>query len=136
MLSALRDDALTSTGTGFSIRVGLPWIRSMPIACVRGLVVAIDGVEVTGVHVRLGQRHLAPEQLIDETGWWFAQDRLHIEGDRSLAAGDHEVDISFRLLVPYLSAGPGGGPLELPLRLAGTCALDHHPVQSVSLDVA
>jgi hypothetical protein len=136
MLSALRDDALTSTATGFAVRAGLPWIRSLPIACLRDLAVSIDGDAVDGVRVRLGERALEPGQVIHETGWWFAQDRLVIEGDRALAAGTHDVVITFRLLIPYLMAGPGGGPLELPLRLSSTLVLDHAPVPSVSLDVA
>lgn len=136
MLSALRDDALTSTATGFAVRAGLPWIRSLPIACLRDLAVSIDGDAVDETRVRLGERALAAEQLIHESGWWFAQDRIVIEGDGPLAAGAHEVVITFRLLIPYLMAGPGGGPLELPMRLSGTLTLDHAPVPSVSLDVA
>jgi hypothetical protein len=136
MLSALRDDALTSTDSGFALRVGLPWIRSLPIACLRDIVVTLDDVEVTGVRVLLGDRSLAPGELIHETGWWFAQDRVVLEGGPSLGGGAHEVVVTFRVLIPYLMAGPGGGPLELPMRLAGTLTLDHEPVPSVSLDVA
>jgi hypothetical protein len=136
MLSALRDDALSSTATGFAVRVGLPWIRSMPLACVRELSVTIDGAEVAGLRLRLGERRLAPEQLIHETGWWFTQDRVLLEADHELTPGDHEVVVTFRLLVPYLAAGPGGGPLELPLLISGTRALDHLPIPSVSRDVA
>ena len=136
MLSALRDDALTSTDTGFAVRAGLPWIRSLPIACLREPAATIDGGEVVPVRVRLGDRVLAPADLTDETGWWFAQDRIVIEGDRRLAAGAHEVVVTFRLLIPYLMAGPGGGPLELPMRLSATLTLDGAAVPSVSLDVA
>ena len=30
-LTALRDDALRSTDDGFALRLGLPWIRSLPL---------------------------------------------------------------------------------------------------------
>jgi hypothetical protein len=136
MQSALRADALTSTSTGIAVRVGLPWIRSLPVACVREPALVIDGVDAGRVQVALGDRHLDPSRLADEAGWWFAQDRLVLELDRPLEPGIHSVVVSFRLLIPYLMAGPDGGPLELPMRLAGDLLLDHDPVPSVSLDVA
>jgi hypothetical protein len=136
MQSALRDDALTSTPTGFALRVGLPWIRSLPVGCVREPVVTVDGAAVDGLRVVVGGRALAPELLVDEASWWFAQDRLVLEADHPLEPGGHEVVVAFRLLIPYLMAGPGGGPLELPQRLAASLQLDHSPIPSVSLDVA
>ena len=136
MQSALRDDALTSTATGVAVRIGLPWIRSLPIACVREPAVIIDGVDAVPAQVVLGDRALDSSRIIDEAGWWFAQDRLVLELNRPLEPGVHSVVVSFRLLIPYLMAGPGGTPLELPMRLAGDLLLDHDPVPSVSLDVA
>jgi hypothetical protein len=103
---------------------------------VREPALVIDGVDAGPVRIALGDRHLDPSELADETGWWFAQDRLVLEVDRPLAAGIHSVVVSFRLLIPYLMAGPGGAPLELPMRLAGDLLLDHDAVPSVSLDVA
>lgn len=136
MQSALRADALTSTATGAAVRIGLPWIRSLPLACVREPAVTIDGVDAGPVRVVLGDRHLDPSQLAGETSWWFAQDRLVLEVECALAPGAHDVVIAFRLLIPYLMAGPGGGPLELPMHLSASLTLDHEPVASVSLDVA
>ena len=136
MQSALRDDALATTATGFSVRVGLPWIRSMPLACVREPAVTVDGVAVDGLRIAVGDNLLDADQLIAETGWWFAQDRVVRVGEGELAPGPHEVVVTFRMLVPYLLAGPGGGPLELPMRVARRLELDHPVVPSVSLDVA
>lgn len=136
MQSALRDDALTTTPTGVAVRIGLPWIRSLPLACVREPALTIDGHAVEGIRVRVGDRSVDPSALIDETSWWFAQDRLVLEADRALAPGLHDVVIDFRLLIPYLMAGPDGGPLELPQHLEASLQLDHAPIPSVSLDVA
>lgn len=136
MQSALRDDALTSTPTGTELRVGLPWIRSLPLACLRGLRVEIDGTEVPGARVRLGDRLLDDADLLAEEGWWYAQDRLVVSLPARVPAGRRSVAVSFRLLIPYLAAGPGGGPLELPMHLAADLHLDHPRVPSVSLDVA
>lgn len=136
MQSALRDDALTTTDTGFSVRIGLPWIRSMALACLREPAVTIDGEPVEGLRIAVGGSLLKAEELIDQAGWWFAQDRVVLVGDRELAPGSHDVVVTFRLLVPYLMAGSGGGPLELPMRVAGELELDHPAVASVSRDAA
>ena len=136
MQSALRDDALTTTPTGIAVRIGLPWIRSLPLACVREPVLTIDGHPVDNVRIAVAGRSVRPSDLIDETSWWFAQDRLVLEADLSLAPGNHDVEVDFRLLIPYLMAGPGGGPLELPQHLAASLQLDHSPIPRVSLDVA
>jgi hypothetical protein len=136
MQSALRDDALTSTADGIELRVGLPWIRSLPIACLRGLRVEIDGIELPDVRVRLADRVLPEEELRAETGWWYAQDRVVLAVPARIDGEPHDVVVSFRLLIPYLSAGPGGGPLEIPVHLARRLDLDHPRVPSVSLDVA
>lgn len=135
MQSALRDDALASTDSGFSVRVGLPWIRSLRLACVREPRVFIDGRPTHALRLVLGTTTLDPDALLDRDGWWFAQDRLVLVADGPLAAGHHDVLVTFRLLIPYLLAGPGGGPLELPIRIERRLQLDHPAVASVSLDV-
>lgn len=134
MQSALREDALTSVDGGIAVRVGLPWIRSLPLACLREPAITVDGVAAPTVLV--GERRLTPEQLVDEGGWWFAQDRVVLTAPVGLPAGEHDVVVTFRLLIPYLMAGPGGGPLELPMRVAGRLLLDAPAVPSVSRDVA
>jgi hypothetical protein len=136
MQSALREDALTTSQAGFAVRVGLPWIRSLPLACVRDPVVTIDGKAATDTRVAIGDRRLTSGELIHESTWWFAQDRLVLTADTQLEPGSHDVLVEFGLLIPYLMAGPGGGPLELPMRVAARLELDHPPVPSVSLDVA
>lgn len=136
MQSALRDDALTTTASGVAVRVGLPWIRSLPLACVRDLVLTLDGEPVPEPRLVLGDRVIPADQAHDEQTWWFAQDRLVVAADRALPPGIHAVDVTFGLLIPYLLAGPGGGPLVLPVRLSGRLDIDSPTVPSVSLDVA
>ncbi len=52
-LTALRDDALRSTDDGFALRLGLPWIRSLPVASLADLPSSIDGDPVEGLTVRV-----------------------------------------------------------------------------------
>ncbi len=133
--SALRGDALTSTDAGFELRIGLPWIRSMPLSSVGDLSVVIDAEPVRDVQVVLAERRVAPGTLAEVASWWFLQDRLVLAGDTALRPGRHAVSADFRLLVPYLQAGPGI-PLVLPFHLEAELVLDGPAVPSVSQDVA
>lgn len=98
-LPILSDDALTATADGFVVRVSLPWIRSLPLSSVSEVRLHVDGEECA-VEVPGGD------------GWWFVQDRLELRARRPLAPGVHAVAVSFRLLIPYLPAGPDA-PLVL-----------------------
>jgi hypothetical protein len=135
--SALRGDALTSTPTGFELRIGLPWIRSMPLSGVTELTLAIDGhrVPAGSLAVVLGSRTVEPEALATVTSWWFLQDRLVLAADVRLQPGPHAVSVDFRLLVPYLQAAPGT-PLILPFHLEAELILNGPALPSISRDVA
>lgn len=134
-LTALRDDALTSTAHGFRLRLGLPWIRSLPIASLRALVLSIDDEPLASLAVELARRAVHPSDLWREDAWWFLQDRVVLSGDRALEAGAHRVAVSFELVVPYLQNGPDG-PLSLPFRIARPLVLDAiSGAPSVSRDV-
>jgi hypothetical protein len=116
--TALGEDALTITSDGFELRIGLPWIRSMPLSSVSALSVEIDGVPVLpdDLTVLLGDRSVSAAALPKERGWWFVQDRLVVAARCGLHCGIHAVSVSFQLLVPYLQARPGS-PLVLPFHL-------------------
>lgn len=135
--TALRNDALTVTPNGFELRVGLPWIRSMPLSTVSALAVEVDGVRVPEgeLSVLLGDRCLPAEALARERGWWFIQDRLVVSGPRGLVPGTHAVGVGFQLLVPYLQARPGS-PLVLPFQLEAQLDTGHGMEPSASRDVA
>lgn len=113
-LAILREDALTTTADGLELRIALPWIRSLPIASLRDVRLALAGVDVEGIRVRIDDRLVALDDLGRETGWWFLQDRVALVGgpspDRPV-----EVAVSFTLAVPYLHGGPDG-PLTLQFR--------------------
>ncbi|WP_307612521.1 DUF6379 domain-containing protein [Pseudarthrobacter sp. W1I19] len=135
--TAVREDALTATAEGLELRIGLPWIRSMPLSSIASLTVEVDGVPLAPgeLAVMLGLRRVSPGALQEEQGWWFAQDRLVLTGRRGLSGGTHAVAVDFQLMVPYLQARPGS-PLVLPFHLEARLELDGNPVPSASLDVA
>lgn len=121
-LAALRDDALRSTDDGFVLLVALPWIRSLPVAGLTDLVVVIDG-DVVPVSVGVEGTRVAATALEHESAWWFVQDRLALHGTVAVDPGQHEVEVSFHLAIPYLQIGPDG-PLVLPFRLRETLRTD------------
>jgi Domain of unknown function (DUF6379) len=134
VVAALREDALSGTSSGFELRVGLPWIRSMPLSSVSELRVGLDGdsVDPGDLKVLLGQGPVDPADLVHEAGrWWYVQDRLVLTGPQHIGRGEHRVTVDFQLLVPYLSAGPDA-PLVLPQHLQA----DLDPEVRVSPDVA
>lgn len=135
--TALRDDALTMTSAGFELRVGLPWIRSMPLSSVSGLAVEIDGGRTAeaGLAVLLGDRRVPADELPKEPAWWFIQDRLVLTGGRRLDPGVHAVSVDFQLLVPYLQARPGS-PLVLPFHLEAQLDTRRPSAATASRDVA
>lgn len=125
-LPALRDDALSATSDGFELRLGLPWIRSLPLSSLEELEVAVDGERIEPLQVVLGDRLVDPAAIAHESGWWFLQDRLILRADRMLQPGAHDVAASFRLRIPYLQAGPDG-PLTLPFLVERTLEPDAGP---------
>ncbi|HEU4757929.1 MAG TPA: DUF6379 domain-containing protein, partial [Agromyces sp.] len=125
-LPALRDDALSLTSHGFELRLGLPWIRSLPLSSLDGLEVTVDGERVEPLQIVVGDRLVDPDAVAHESGWWFLQDRLVLRGDRMLQPGAHDVAASFRLRIPYLQAGPDG-PLTLPFLVERTLDPDAAP---------
>lgn len=122
-LSILRDDALSTDGEGSVLRASLPWIRSLPLACLRDVRVAIDDAPIDGIRLRHAGADVDPRDLGDIDDWWYVQDRLVLAGIPALAAGEHRVTVSFSLLIPYLPGGPDA-PLILPFRQDRACTLD------------
>ncbi|WP_347109447.1 hypothetical protein AAHB33_02295 [Paenarthrobacter sp. S56] len=135
---AVREDALTAVAGGYELRVGLPWIRSMPLSSIRGLVATLDGRPAEELGVRLGTRAVPGDALAAESVWWFIQDRLVLVLPDALCSTDgqhHEVSVDFELMVPYLQAG-GDGPLVLPIHLEARLAVSPAVRGGASRDVS
>lgn len=126
MTEPLHDDALRPTADGFSLRVSLPWIRSLPLSSVTGVGVLIDGTDAGPLKAVVDGRRVAVERLGEEPGWWFLQDRLELCGGAVLTPGAHEVEVSFTLSVPYLQAAPDA-PLTLPFTSSRSFTLTEAP---------
>lgn len=111
-LSALRDDALRAVDDRTELRLSLPWIRSLPVGSLLEPVVHLDGRRHEPL-VLIDSRRVAPAELAAEDTWWYLQDRVVLEIPDAVTPGIHEVEVSFRLEIPYLPGGPDQ-PLRLP----------------------
>jgi uncharacterized protein DUF6379 len=99
---SLREDSETIS---FDIRI--PWYRSLPLSCVEGLEVTVDGATIAEDDVRIafngttyGLAELSP--LYDD--WWQVTDPARVtvpRGGRS-PGGSHEVDVTLALRIPYI----------------------------------
>lgn len=107
------DDALRRTPEGYEIRMGLPSYRSLPLSCVEGVSVTVDGWTPDDADLRIlrdGRRLTVTElnDTVDEE--WFVLDKLVILApDAPPANGQDEIDLEVRLQmrIPYVIMGPG-----------------------------
>lgn len=133
--TVLRGDALSAHHGHAQLRIGLPWMRSLPLASIRELTVTIDGREAAPLHVIIEGRSLPLDALRAEPGWWHLQDRLPIELPSAPDTGQHDIVVTMRLTVPYLDVGPA--PLVLPFRAERRLTLNGTAARpTVSRDVA
>lgn len=96
--------------TGVQVTVRLTDYRSLPLSCIAGIDISIDGQAAdpaTLVLILNGEAHRLPG-LRDRTDlWWFVLDpaELFIPLEAPLAPGPHEVEGALHLIVPYATAG-------------------------------
>ena len=96
--------------TGIRVTIRLTDYRSLPLSCIAGVDISIDGHAANPADLVLilnGEAHRLPE-LRDRTDlWWFVLDPadLFVPLDAPLAAGPHEVEGTLHLIVPYATVG-------------------------------
>jgi hypothetical protein len=103
----IRDGSLRSADEGFTFDLRMPWYRSLPLSSLEGLDVSIDGEAVPSDELRLsldGKTYSLADlpPLYDE--WWYVADAAEVRAPRpgGLAAGDHELDVTIALRIPYI----------------------------------
>lgn len=100
------------------VQVRLPWYRSLPLACVERLDLALDGVPIPAAEVTIvmnGARYPLADIAELREVWWFVLDVLDLEiaPSRDIQPGDHLVDVALGLLLPY---GDGDWRASLNIR--------------------
>jgi hypothetical protein len=103
----IADGSLRAAEGGFAFDVRLPWYRALPLACVEGLEVALDGEKVPSEELRIefnGQTYALADlpPLHDE--WWYVADAAPVTAPlaKGLGEGEHELDVTIHVRIPYI----------------------------------
>jgi hypothetical protein len=108
----IEDGSLRGDAAGYSFDLRIPWYRSLPLSCVEGLEVALDGdaAAAADIAITFNDRTYSLDELpplYDE--WWQVTDAARVAVPRAggLAAGPHELDVTLALRIPYIIEGGG-----------------------------
>jgi hypothetical protein len=119
----IRDGSLKADGAGFAFDLRMPWYRALPLSCLEGLEVRIDGEPVSSDELRLslgGKTYSLSDlpPLYDE--WWYVADPAEVRAPKpgGLSAGEHELDVTIALRIPYIVES--GHPLVMRERCVKT----------------
>jgi hypothetical protein len=113
----LPDDALTETADGFDVAIRLHWYRSLPLSSIANIDLKIDGeiIALEKMQFELnGKVHQMNELENLYKEWWFILDRaiLHVHQTKKInQSKQHEVELEFGLLLPYILVGPNMQPM-------------------------
>lgn len=96
--------------SGVEIGVRLTSYRSLPLSCIAGIEIAIDGQRVAPSSLRLvidGVVHDPASFGASSDVWWFIMDvaRLFVPWPAPPASGRHTVEGTLMTVEPYMTAG-------------------------------
>ncbi len=95
---------------GFFIRILLPSYRALPLSCIEKYELTIDGAAVDPDAITLvldGHSYKIPELGgLSKIYWWILDYAdLFIASDKPLAAGEHLVQGTMKVVEPYMTVG-------------------------------
>jgi uncharacterized protein DUF6379 len=103
----IADRSLRVTEGGFAFGVRLPWYRALPVACVEGLEVAIDGKTIPSEELKIelnGQTYALADLPPLHEEWWYVTDAAPVTAPlpEGLGDGEHELDVTIHVRIPYI----------------------------------
>ena len=104
----LEEGSLAEDGESISFDIRIPWYRSLPLSCVEGLEVTIDGTAIAAGDVRIdfnGTTYALEDLPPLHEDWWQVTDAARVtvpRADEVVAEGSHEVDVTLALRIPYI----------------------------------
>lgn len=125
----IADEPLRVVENGISFRLRMPWYRALPLSCLEGLEVRLDGSEVPSDDIALslgGQTYRLAELSPLHDTWWYVTDAIEITVPRAQAPGtdadEHELDVTVALRIPYIVES--GHPLVMRERCVKQMAVE------------
>jgi hypothetical protein len=118
----IADGSLEADAKGFKFGLRMPWYRALPLSSLEDLEVSIDGQPISRDDLQLslaGKTYALAElpPLHDE--WWYVADPIDVRAPgQALPAGDHELDVTIALRIPYIVES--GHPLVMRERCVKT----------------
>jgi hypothetical protein len=116
-MKELIEGPLRRTADGYEVLVRFDWYRALPLSGV-SITLIVDGAAVPDDQLRfhVNDRDYALDELPElYEEFWFVLDaaRLRVTPSDPLPAGDHEIDITMGLRIPYLFDEETGDVLTL-----------------------
>jgi hypothetical protein len=123
----IADGSLRAVGDGFRFDLRMPWYRALPLSCLEGLEVKIDGEVVPSGELRLsleGTSYALSDLPPLHDDWWYVADAAEVRAPRpgGLPAGEHELDVTVALRIPYIVES--GHPLVMRERCVKRQTID------------
>jgi hypothetical protein len=93
--------------TGYRIKIGIPYYRSVPLSCIEEITLMVDNKEVdpNSITLELGGAEYSLSELSTRIDiWWGFQEKgyLVVRNEGGINQGKHEIKIHFIIRVPYL----------------------------------
>jgi Domain of unknown function (DUF6379) len=103
----LEEGSLREDGESISFDIRIPWYRSLPLSCVEGLDVTVDGETIPVDDVRIvfnGTTYCLDALPPLHDDWWQVTDpaRVTVPRGEQSAEGSYEVDVTLALRIPYI----------------------------------
>jgi hypothetical protein len=95
---------------GYELSVNLTSYRSLPLSCIEGVLLRVDGKEMDTSNIMLtlnGYSHKIAELVQLSRIWWFILDpaTIFVPSANLLKPGNHQVDATLITVEPYVTAG-------------------------------
>jgi hypothetical protein len=106
----IEPDSLTVNEGRARMSVRMPWYRALPLSSVADVRWSVDGREVRKDSITWtvdGETYRLADLPPRHDRWWYVLDSAVIEGDLDIGSGNHRVEVTLALYIPYITTDHG-----------------------------